>query len=182
MKLNKLALALVMTIGMASAAQAAVSGTPGGTGTVNFKGQIVDAPCSIKPDSNNQDVDMGAVTVKTLEAGRSSNVPFELHLESCDVSGGAKTVGIMFDGVRAEQGNDALLMLNGSAKGAGLGIVDKTGKDLVLGSESSLGEVVQGDNTLSFTAYLEKLGQGGTAASVVPGSYTSIANFTLTYK
>lgn len=172
MKLNKLAVTLVMAMGMA--AGVANASTPGGTGSVNFKGQIVDAPCSIKPDSTNQDVEMGAVTVKTLEAGRSASQPFDLNLESCDASG-AK-VGITFDGVRAENGNDSLLMLTGSAKGAGLGIVDKNGSDLTLGTQADLGTLVAGDNKLSFTAYLEKVG-----ASIVPGSFTSVANFTMMY-
>lgn len=173
MKLNKLAVTLVMAMGMA--AGVANASTPGGTGAVNFKGQIVDAPCSIKPDSTNQDVEMGAVTVKALEAGRSASKAFDLNLESCDASG-AK-VGIIFDGVRAEQGNDALLMLSGSAKGAGLGIVDKTGADLTLGTQADLGTLVTGDNKLSFTAYLEKVATG----SIVPGSFTSVANFTMMY-
>lgn len=175
MKLNKLALTLIMAMGVTTGA-ANAAGTPGGTGSVNFKGEITDAPCTIKPDSTNQDVEMGSITVKTLEAGRSSNVPFELHLESCDVST-PKTAAILFDGVRAETGNDALLALNGSAKGAGLGIVDKMGKDLTLGSEADLGDLIQGDNTLNFTAYLEKTA----AASVTPGSFTSVANFTMMY-
>lgn len=175
MKANKLALTLAVAMGMAVGV--ANAGTPGGTGSVNFKGQIVDAPCTIKPDSTNQDVEMGAVTVKTLEAGRSSNVPFELHLESCDITGAAKTAAIIFDGVRAETGKDDMLALNGSAKGAGLGIVDKMGNDLTLGAEADLGNLIAGDNTLNFTAYLNKTATG----SVTPGSFTSIANFTMMY-
>lgn len=176
MKLNKLAVTMLMAMGIASgAAQAAVAGTPGGTGTVNFKGQIVDAPCSIAPGSANQEVEMGAVTVKTLEAGRSANVPFQLNLESCDTAG--TKVAVLFDGVRAETGKNDLLMLNGSAKGAGLGIIDKMGNDLKLGEAADLGELVVGDNTLSFEAYLNKVG----SASIVPGSFTSVANFTMMY-
>lgn len=176
MKLNKLAVTLIMAMGV-TAGVANAAGTPGGTGKVNFKGQIVDAPCSIAADSTNQEKEMGAITVKTLEAGRSANVPFELHLESCDVTTAHKA-GIIFDGVRAESGNESLLMLNGTAKGAGLGIVNKNGDDITLSQEQDMGEVLQGDNTLNFTAYLEKVG----SASIVPGNFTSVANFTMTYQ
>lgn len=176
MKMNKLAVTLVMAMGVA--AGAANAGTPGGSGSVNFKGQIVDAPCTIKPDSTNQDVEMGAITLKTLEAGRSSSIPFELHLESCDLTGAATKAAIIFDGVRAETGKNDMLALTGSAKGAGLGIVDKMGNDLTLGTEADLGDLVAGDNTLNFTAYVNKI---PTVASVTPGNFTSVANFTMMY-
>lgn len=180
MKLNKL-VTVVSLVMMAGAANAAITGTPGGQGKVNFRGQIVDAPCTIKNDSTNQIVEMGAITMSTLEAGRSALIPFELHLESCELKtdGSAYKASIIFDGVRAVSGQDDLLLLNGSAKGAGLGIIDKNGDDLKLGQEADLGEMLKGDNTLNFTAYLQKT--GGSAATITPGSYTSVANFTMTY-
>ncbi|TBL73786.1 type 1 fimbrial protein [Obesumbacterium proteus] len=180
MKLNKL-VTVVSLVMMAGAANAAITGTPGGQGKVNFRGQIVDAPCTIKNDSTNQIVEMGAITMSTLEAGRSALIPFELHLESCELKtdGSAYKASIIFDGVRAVSGQDDLLLLNGSAKGAGLGIIDKNGDDLKLGQEADLGDMLKGDNTLNFTAYLQKT--GGSAATITPGSYTSVANFTMTY-
>lgn len=182
MKLNKLVtvVSLVMMAGAANAA--AVTATPGGQGKVNFRGQIVDAPCTIKNDSTNQTVEMGAITMSTLDAGRSALIPFELHLESCELKsdGSAYKASIIFDGVRAVSGSDDLLLLNGSAKGAGLGIIDKNGDDLTLGQGADLGDMLKGDNTLSFTAYLQKI--GGSAATITPGSYTSVANFTMTYE
>ncbi|MBI0274636.1 type 1 fimbrial protein [Hafnia alvei] len=180
MKLNKL-VTVVSLVMMAGAANAAITGAPGGQGKVNFNGQIVDAPCTIKNDSTNQTVEMGAVTMSTLEAGRSALIPFELHLESCELKadGSAYKAAIVFDGVRAVAGQDDLLLLSGTAKGAGLGIIGKSGNDLVLGDEADLGDMLKGDNTLSFTAYLQKT--GNSAAVITPGAFTSIANFTMTY-
>lgn len=173
MKLNKLTMIMAFSMGLAGAANAA--STPGGTGTVTFNGEIVDAPCAIAPDKSDQSVDMGTIMVKSIEnGGRSSNVGFTIPLESCDAA--ATKASISFDGVRAEQGNDSLLMMNGSAKGAGVGIVTAKGSDLELGTVTELQDLNVGDNTLNFTAYVQGLG-----ASVTAGNFSSTANFTMFY-
>ncbi len=61
MKLNKLMLATAIAFSTASVAHAAP--TPNqGSGTVTFSGEIIDAPCSITPDSVDQTVPMGQIS------------------------------------------------------------------------------------------------------------------------
>lgn len=95
MKFSKIALAmgfgLVMASGMANAdadtpAQGAAAGSQG-HGTVHFKGEIIDAPCSISPDTADQTVDLGQVSNSALkDNGKSVPVPFNIKLQNCDVS------------------------------------------------------------------------------------------------
>ena len=59
MKLNKLA--LVLGLGLTVAAGSAFAADQG-HGTVKFVGSIIDAPCSIHPDSENQTVPLGQIS------------------------------------------------------------------------------------------------------------------------
>ncbi|MEX6366624.1 hypothetical protein AB6F62_00565 [Providencia huaxiensis] len=48
-----------------------------GSGTVTFSGSIIEAPCSIAPGEENQEVPLGQVSNVTLDnGGESSAQPF----------------------------------------------------------------------------------------------------------
>ena len=59
MKLNKLMLATVIAFASASVAHAASNQ---GSGKVTFTGEIIDAPCSVAPESVDQTVPMGQIS------------------------------------------------------------------------------------------------------------------------
>lgn len=63
MKLNKIMLAAVMAFGVSSLAHAADQGH----GKVTFSGSIIDAPCSIAPESLDQTVELGAISNVALK-------------------------------------------------------------------------------------------------------------------
>ncbi|HAS1787413.1 TPA: type 1 fimbrial protein [Enterobacter cloacae] len=177
MQLTKWAWALGMTttvlVGQVQAADQ-------GHGKVTFTGAIIDAPCSITPDTIEQTVDLGEISNKALaNGGKSRPRPFDIKLESCDLAGLTdKTVTITFTGSesRAQPGYLALV---GTASGAAIGITNDNGTNIPLGTPSSVTKTQQGDNTLTYAAYLQ--GNGATS-SVVPGEFTSVANFTLAYQ
>ena len=72
--------------------------------------------------------------------------------------------------------NSKLLALSGTATGAGIVIYDNLhSKEVELGTATDGRGLNDGDNSLKFAAYL----QGSSASStVVPGDFTSVANFT----
>ena len=57
MKLNKIMMAAVIAFGASS-----FTGSRSGHGKVTFTGSIIDAPCSIAPESIDQTVDLGQVS------------------------------------------------------------------------------------------------------------------------
>lgn len=80
MTLNKLA--LVLGFGMSVVAGAA-SAADQGHGTVKFTGSIIDAPCSITPDTENQTVPLGQISTAALkDGGRSNSRDFKIALEN----------------------------------------------------------------------------------------------------
>lgn len=176
MKLSKLVLVMGMgAVFVAGAANAA--GTNGGQGVVNFKGSIVDAPCSISGDSTEQTVDLGAVSSSSLENnGQSTPRVFQINLQDCSLST-AKTVTAKFTGTASKANPDNLGII-GKAAGASIVITDGDSTPIKLGTPSSAQKLSDGNNTLNFAAYL----QGDGSSSVTPGDFTSVADFTLAYQ
>jgi len=154
-----------------------------GHGEINFKGSIVDAPCSITAESANQTVDLGEVTNAALKnGGKSTPKAFTVKLEQCDTAT-SESVTATFTGA-ASAGNKDLLGITGTASGASIAITNGAGQIIKLGEESPAQSIQNGTNSLAFSAYL----QGDVAqdenspVTIVPGDFTSVANFTLAYK
>lgn len=184
MKMNKIVMAMVMASGISAFGAMAVDpvvdpvkATDQGSGNITFTGSIIDAPCSITPESSNQTVDLGQVSNSLLaKAGTSTPRNFTIDLEKCDTTT-KKNVVITFGGSKDVE-NDKLLGITGTAKGAGIALTDGSGTQITLGVPSAARGLLAGNNKLNFSAYL----QGNKAdGSVTPGEFSSVANFTLTY-
>lgn len=176
MNFKKVALASVMGLVLAASAQAADQGH----GKVTFTGSIIDAPCSINPDSIDQTVNLGQVSNVALKANGNTgtSVPrnFEIKLENCDTTT-LKSVKTTFTG--AEGANAGSLGITGTAKGASIILTNGDGEQLKLGDASEAHMLQNGNNTLLFSAYLKG---DGASATVTPGDFSAVADFTLAYQ
>ncbi|AGP46495.1 fimbrial protein [Serratia plymuthica] len=187
MKLNKFMLAAVLALGATSMmAQADIKNQ--GRGTVTFKGAIIDAPCSITPETVDQTVNLGQVSnVALKDGGKSTPKNFQIKLENCDLNPGSGTpvagknnaVSITFSGA-ASSFDPNLLGITGVAKGASIAITDGSGEVIKLGQATKAQTLQNGNNTLSFAAYLQ--GSKASSAAVIPGEFQSVADFTLAYQ
>ncbi|MDA8478791.1 type 1 fimbrial protein [Citrobacter sp. Awk 4] len=174
MEMNKIMLAAVMALGSISMANAANQGA----GTVTFKGTIIDAPCSIEPGSIDQTIQLGAIASAQLkDGGKSTPQDFLIKLVGCDVAT-AKNVTTTFSGAESEAA-PGLLAMRGTARGASIAINDIDGKLLPLTQASKMQEISNGEETLRFSANLQ--GDGASAA-IVPGEFSSVADFKLSYQ
>ncbi|MDJ0034577.1 fimbrial protein [Pantoea allii] len=181
MKLNK----AVKSIGLCAVMVAfGASAADQGNGEINFKGSIIDAPCSIAAESANQTIDLGEVTNAALKnGGKSAPKAFNIKLEQCDTAT-SSSVTATFTGA-ASAGNKDLLGITGTASGASIAITNGAGQIIKLGEASPAQNIQDGVNSLAFSAYLQgdvASGTEGKAATIVPGDFTSVANFTLAYK
>ncbi len=185
MKFDKIAAVVLLSLGMATSGAYAADAQ--GSGTVTFTGNIIDAPCSINPSSSKQTVELGSIASAALaKEGKSNSREFTIELENCSLAddsepdgvraANAKSVTVTFGGQTATGTN--LLGITGTAAGAGVGIVDASGKQVVIGQASAAQTLLENDNTMVFSAYL----QGLKSATIEPGDFTSIANFTLDYQ
>ncbi|EIM8480851.1 fimbrial protein [Serratia marcescens] len=178
MKLNKIMMAAVVAFGMTSVAHAAVQDQ--GHGKITFNGAIIDAACSISPESIDQTVELGQISKVALkDSGTSTPRNFAIELENCEFGEDeANKVQVTFTGMEAN-GSNGLLGITGTAKGAGVAIVDSSGKKVTLGEPTKAQELQNGNNTLNFSAYLQ--GEGASGAAVVAGDFQAVADFTLAY-
>ena len=178
MKFAKVALVIAMGLAGISAAQAADQGH----GTVTFKGSIIDSPCSISADTVDQVVPLGQISNAALDnEGTSTPVDFNIKLEDCAITT-KDSVQVTFSGA-ADQTDPTMLALTGTASGAGI-VIATDGQQLDLGTASPAQKLGDGSNTLTFAAYLkgDKKESIGASSPVVPGDFTSVANFTLAYQ
>ncbi|MFV8982635.1 fimbrial protein [Serratia fonticola] len=178
MKLTNIALATVLSLGMVSLANA-----DAGSGKVNFEGKIIDAPCSIAPESIDQTKSFGQVAnVELVNGGKSTNVVnFDIKLQGCDISSKNK-VQVTFAGSNggATGTTNTLLAITGAAKGASIAMFDGSNQPITLGTATTVQNLIAGNNTLSFTAFLQ--GHAGTTLTdIVEGDFTSTTNFTMAY-
>lgn len=168
--LLSLGLGVVMASSM-SVAQAA-------DGTITFIGSVHSGACSIKPESVDQTVPLGAIAKHQLQdGGRSNSRPVFIQLEGCDLTGLTdNTVTTTFTaapssvvpgaiGTIGSAGNIGIMMTHGS-------------KAVELGVPTTPQGIVAGDNTLQFGAYV----QGAATGAVVPGDFSAVTNFTLAYQ
>lgn len=116
---NKITLAMAI-VGMMStvpAFAAPIATTDAGQGTIEFTGSVIDAPCSIVPGDQNIKVNLGQVSLKTLDAANkySSAVPVTINLTGCSFEAPAagettvkySKVSVTFPDAHAPAGGDA---------------------------------------------------------------------------
>lgn len=148
-----------------------------GTGKVNFTGTVIDAPCSIAPESANQSIDFGQLSKNHLnKGGISQEKDVKIELLHCDVANLTdKAVKVSFDGQPvANTANE--LATSGSAKNVAI-VMNGHGKDVVWGQQTDGLKLAQGTNTLVFKAWAKKAGTG----DVTEGDFAATTNFTLSY-
>ena len=202
MKLNKIASVFALAFGMSVSGAHAAEIQNQGQGNITFHGYIIDAACSIGADSESQTVELGQVSIKQLEdKGVSRPQVFSIDLENCRMNettedesegeGEGETRAVVYTppSVTVNFGGSAALNADGSsdpekfgimgtATGAGVVITDASGAIIPVGGTSEARELIEGNNTLGFAAYLQGLDSN---KAITAGEFTSIVDFTLSY-
>lgn len=174
MKKSMLTAALIL--GMASMAHAQDQGH----GKVTMTGAIIDAPCSIAPESVDQTVELGQISNVALKnGGKSTPRNFSINLENCTFGTPAakNKVAITFTGMESVAKN-GLLGITGTAQGASVAITSGDGQLIKLGQPTTAQLLQDGKNTLNFAAYVQG---NGDEAVITEGEFQSVADFTLAY-
>lgn len=182
MNMKKIVCAVAMASAMATGAAnaAAAAGTDQGHGKIKFEGTVIEAACSIDAKSIDQTIQMGAIAAHALDKnGKSTPVDFSIQLHDCDTSMGG-TATVAFNGIAGDKGAglDQAFATTGTA-GGGVGVVitDLGGVAIAPNSQSSAINLADGDNKLEFQAYVL-----GSQSSVIPGAFSSVANFVMDYQ
>ncbi|MFP1758247.1 fimbrial protein [Lonsdalea quercina] len=179
MKLSNIALATMMAVFSFSVFDAQATDTH--NGTVTFNGKIIDTPCSVSQDDLAQTIEFGEISKTVLEGGGTSVIkPFDITLKDCSIET-STSAKVVFSGGTAAGTNNKLLALHGTAGGAGIAVLYSGEKVSFDGATAAVSnyKLVNGDNTLSFTSYVQKL---PTDTDVTTGNFESTANFVISYE
>jgi type 1 fimbria pilin len=170
-KMKTALLTIGLLAGSISLAQAA-------DGTITFLGSVHSGACSIKPESVDQTIRLGAIAKHQLESGGKSEArSVFIELEGCDLTGLTdNTVTTTFTAAPSGAVPGAIGTV-GSAGGVGI-MMTHGGRPVVLGTATTPQVIVAGNNTLEFGAYV----QGAATAPIVPGDFSAVTNFTLAYQ
>ncbi|EKB22742.1 MULTISPECIES: fimbrial protein [Aeromonas] len=184
--MKKAIVASVLLAVFSGASYAENSATPAATdqghGVIKFIGAIVDAPCSIAPESVDQTINMGQISNSVLEhQGEGPLRPFDIHLEGCSLDT-AKTAAITFNGI-PDDTEKKHLAINGFAKGAAIAMISQLdGSEVVLGTPTKAATLVEGDNHLKFGAKLVSNIKAGDGGKAIPGEFSATTDFIMTYQ
>jgi len=169
---------------LAAVAGALSQGAMAADGTINFTGEIVDAPCSISPNSQNMTVPLGKVARTVLDGGKGKKATpakFTIDLLGCGAT--AKGATVSFTGTPDLDDATTLRLANAgqvgvtTASGVAIELGDSAATKIPLGSESAQYVLGQGDNALKFQAVYVS-----TKDTVTVGPANSVAQFTVNYK
>lgn len=154
-------------------------------GTVNFKGEFVNAACAVSTESDNQIVTLGQHrTASMTSVGHTTTaVPFNIKLVDCSPTVGQETASITFNGV-TDFDDPTLIAVNSgtnepAATGVGIEILDSASNTLELNNNkySPSIDLIEGTNQLNFFARYKS-----TADVVTPGRADGMATFKINYQ
>lgn len=158
-----------------------------GSGKITFKGEVIDALCSIAPGDEDQTINLGEVADTVLKSGQKSlPVDVTIHLQDCILSDGTNTVDkvkITFSSASVDATDSNLLKntLEGNIGGAtdvGVRLVKSDNTNVTLGTPITINfPTTNSYQELNFKARMESLGRTAT-----PGNVQAQANYVLDYK
>ncbi|ELJ4793906.1 fimbrial protein [Salmonella enterica] len=154
-----------------------------GGGTINFRGSVTEAPCSIIPGDDQLDINLGQVSEKMLSAADSGSSPVDvvIHLNSCQfetdtaTSGGTANpngklskVDVEFANYSSTDEAKGLLHNDGTATNVDVQLLDGTGQPLELNrvaTSATAHQLTGSTGEMTFKARMLASGQA-TAGSV----------------
>lgn len=150
-------------------------------GRVYVSGTITDNTCTLSPDSENIDVEMGSVSNRQFaRAGDGANwQPFAINLENCGST--ASGVTVSFSGT-ANSHDPHLLALtpgDGNATGVAIGLYDNNKTAIPLGDDSASQPLSSGQASVHLQFYARYIADG---EAVAAGTANASATFVLAYE
>lgn len=167
-----------------------------GEGKIVFTGSVIEAPCSIVPESQNIQVKLGQVSNKTLksEGLTSSPQPIDIKLTGCefDATGGQNPpnpdlglkskVAVEFSGFTPVAGKTGVIpnvATDNKAANVDIQLLDSKQQPFDFASqdaEAMQQQLIPGDNTIHLWAQMI-----ATAASVTAGNVGATVTYKLKY-
>lgn len=150
---------------------------------LQFRGGLVNAPCTLRLEDRDLTLDFGTVIDKYLYSyGRTPSKPFSLHLDDCETSV-VTGVTLTFTGTESAELPGLLALDSGSvARGIAVGIANGSGQPWPLNSPGPAINLVPGNMVISLQAYIEAEPTAKALKQIERGPFTAVATFSLAYQ
>ena len=157
----------------------AVNGALAHDGRVYVTGTITDNTCTLSPDSENIQVDMGTVSNRQFYQAGAEWQPFSITLQNCGST--ASGVTVSFSGTSDSQSGDLFALDSGAnaASGIGIALYDKNKQQVAPGAQSDVLALTAGAASERLQFYARYVADG---APVAPGVADASATFVLSYE
>ncbi|WP_336797583.1 fimbrial protein [Erwinia aphidicola] len=158
---------------MLAASGAVAADNSNGFGKINMRGVVIDAPCSLAPESASLEVDFGQLSSAALRNGRESqSEEFVLVLQRCS-SMLKNQVRVTFQGTAY---SDGLFAVGSGNESIGLVLRDRNGQSVLNNQPVAWQRINDGDNKLVFSAAVK-----GRAATIDTGTFQAQVLFLIEY-
>lgn len=150
---------------------------------VHFSGALVAEPCTLPESETDIKLDFGSVIEKSLyQYQRTKSIPFAIHLVDCDPTL-MSTVSATFEGTADDELSGMLeLDPSSSAKGVAIGLERLDGSPLAINKAGAYQQLSQGNNSLTFNAYIQAKPGAIAQKQITAGEFTATSTFVLTYQ
>ncbi|WP_174508663.1 fimbrial protein [Klebsiella oxytoca] len=148
-----------------------------------FRGTLVNAPCTLRPGSENLELVLGTVVDKYLyREMRTLGKPFHLYLDDCDTAV-LTGVKLTFSGTESPA-LPGLLALDASslAHGVAVGIETSGGQLLPLNVQGPLTVLIPGNMDILLQAFVQGEPTALANRTLFQGPFTATATFSLEYQ
>ncbi|ELQ6169040.1 fimbrial protein [Cronobacter dublinensis] len=154
-----------------------------GADNVHFSGTLVAEPCTLPDADKDVRLDFTAIETKFLyQYQRTKSQPFFIHLEECDPTI-SKSVSITFQGAADTELTDLIAIdASSTAKGVAIGIEREDGTLLPINKASQEMQLLSGETTLSFKAFVQVQPTVLANKSLNEGTFNAISTFILGYQ
>ncbi|MDT7094053.1 fimbrial protein [Citrobacter amalonaticus] len=177
---NTLLIAVYFCALVGSASVSASTVTPG---KLAMSGELIEAACSLDPNSRDIEVEFGNVSASLINRNDEGNItrPVLIRLTGCSVVKRGNDgslypyASVTFMG-NAAASDTTTLLVSGDADGFGIRLRDSQGEILTLGQPSPEYELSETDNVLKFSASLVPVQK-----YIKAGEFTAVAQFFMDY-
>lgn len=148
-----------------------------------FSGSLVNEPCVLAAEDEQVELDFKSVINKDLYLnGRTRGQPIILHLQNCLLGTGKSTVNITFSGNASIDPPGLLVVQGADVQGLLVGLETTSGAPLLLNKTHGMGELVKGENLISFNAYLQGEPTALADKSIGLGGFNTSLKFLISYE
>jgi type 1 fimbria pilin len=148
---------------------------------LHFSGKLVNDPCVLDPETEEVNIDFGAIVDKYLyENNRTPSEPFVIRLMECDISIG-KTANLTFSGKENHELPGLLALAEGAVTGVAIGMELDDNTPLPFNKPTPAFELINGNTEINLKSFVQGEPSAIKNHDIGRGVFNATATFMVEY-